>query len=90
MGNPDTFCVGCDEATGGTYRPDANWSLCDSCYSDWQETDADADADEKRQLKIFESYENCDKCGSRNIRYSMTIKEDCCWDCGSTSFTLRP
>ena len=53
MGNPDTFCVGCDKATCGTYRPDANWSLCDSCYSDWQETDAEAD--EKRQLKILES-----------------------------------
>ena len=54
MGNSDTFCVGCDEATGGTYRPDANWSLCDSCYSDWQESEADAIAE--RQCDEYYDY----------------------------------
>ena len=56
MGNPDIFCVGCDGSTGGTYRPDANWHLCDSCYSDWQETDAEAEADEKRKLNLKWSF----------------------------------
>ena len=55
MGNPDTFCVGCDESTSGHYRPDAGWSLCSDCYSNWQESQAEAEADEKRQLKILES-----------------------------------
>ena len=30
----DEQCVGCDASTKGTYRPDANWHLCDGCYED--------------------------------------------------------
>lgn len=52
MGNSDTSCVGCDESTGGTYRPEANWSLCDSCYYDWKESEAEA----QRQCDEYYDY----------------------------------
>ena len=65
-------------------------------------TEIEAEAEAERQCDEYydyayglpveaeAEYEDCDKCESRNIRYSMALKEDCCWDCGSTSFTLRP
>lgn len=56
MRNSNTSCVGCDESTGGTYRPDANWPLCDSCYSDWQESQAEAEAEAQRQCDEYYDY----------------------------------
>jgi hypothetical protein len=34
-------CVGCDASTFGTYRTDANWHLCWSCYEMWLENQED-------------------------------------------------
>ena len=49
------YCVGCDQSTSGYYRPDAGWSLCSDCYSNWQESQAEAEADEERFLKEAEA-----------------------------------
>jgi len=72
MRNPNTSCVGCDESTGGTYRPDANWSLCSSCYSGWQESQAEAEADEERLWKEAEAERQCDEY--YDYSYGLPVK----------------
>ena len=66
-------CAGCGPSVGGEYRPGEGFYLCDDCYEN----------------SAIEEYQECDRCKSRNIRYSMTLKEDCCFDCGGTKYTWR-